>query len=44
MGRDREVAQEMEISVNTVNTHMKRAYKFIRSRLGVSFLILLSVI
>ena len=40
----REVAQEMEISVNTVNTHMKRAYKFIRSRLGVSFLILLSVI
>ena len=40
----REVAQEMEISVNTVNTHMKRAYKFIRSRLGVSFLIFLSVI
>lgn len=40
----KEVAEEMNISVNTVNTQMKRAYKFIRSRLGASFLILLSVI
>ncbi len=39
-----EVAEEMNISVNTVNTQMSRAYKFIRSRLGASFLILLSVI
>ena len=40
----KEVAEEMNISVNTVNTQMSRAYKFIRSRLGASFLILLSVI
>ncbi len=40
----KEVAEEMDISINTVNTQMKRAYKFIRSRLGTSFLILLSVI
>ena len=37
----KEVAEEMNISVNTVNTQMSRAYKFIRSRLGASFLILL---
>ena len=30
----KEVAEEMNISVNTVNTQMSRAYKFIRSRLG----------
>ena len=40
----KEVAEEMNISVNTVNTQMSRASKFIRSRLGASFLILLSVI
>ena len=40
----KEVAEEMNISVNTVNTQMSRAYKFIRSRLGATFLILLSVI
>ena len=40
----KEVAEEMNISVNTVNTQMSRAYKFIRSRLGGAFLILLSVI
>lgn len=40
----KEVAEEMNISVNTVNTQMSRAYKFIRSRLGASFLVLLSVI
>lgn len=34
----KEVAEEMNISVNTVNTQMSRAYKFIRSRLGASFL------
>mgnify|MGYP005935919135 CR=1 FL=1 len=39
----KEVAEEMDISINTVNTQMKRAYKFIRSRLGASFLILLSI-
>lgn len=40
----KEVAEELGISVNTVNTQMSRAYKFIRSRLGISFLVLLSVI
>lgn len=33
----KEVAEEMNISVNTVNTQMSRAYKFIRSRLGGGF-------
>lgn len=37
----REVAEEMGISVNTVNTQMKRAYKFLRTKLGHSFLLFL---
>ena len=40
----KDVAEEMGISVNTVNTQMKRAYKYIRTRLGVSFLIILAVV
>ena len=40
----KDVAEEMGISVNTVNTQMKRAYKYIRTRLGVSFLVILAVI
>ena len=40
----KEVAEEMDISINTVNTQMKRSYKFIRSRLGATFLILLSIL
>ena len=37
----REVAEEMGISVNTVNTQMKRAYKYLRTKLGVAFLFFL---
>ena len=37
----REVAEEMDISVNTVNTQMKRAYKYLRTKLGVAFLFFL---
>jgi len=31
----KEVAKELGISVNTVNMQMKRAYKFLRTRLGI---------
>lgn len=37
----REVAEEMGISINTVNTQMKRSYKFLRTRLGIAFLFFL---
>lgn len=37
----KEVAAELGISVNTVNTQMKRAYKYLRERLGVFFLFFL---
>lgn len=37
----KDVAEELGISVHTVNTQMKRSYKFLRSRLGGSFLIIL---
>lgn len=39
----REVAEEYAISVNTVNTYVKRAYKFLRERLGVQLLFFLCV-
>lgn len=35
----REVADEMGISINTVNTQMKRAFKYLRNRLGNSLLL-----
>lgn len=38
----REVAEDMGISINTVNTQMKRAYKFLRAKLGVAFMIFLT--
>lgn len=37
----REVAEEYAISVNTVNTYVKRAYKFLRERLGIQLLLFL---
>lgn len=37
----KEVALELGISVNTVNTQMKRAYKHLRQRLGITFLLFL---
>lgn len=37
----KEVAEEMGISVNTINTQMKRAYKYLRERLQLAFLIFL---
>lgn len=37
----KEVAEEMQISINTVNTHMSRAYKFLRAELGVLFVLFL---
>ncbi len=37
----REVAEQLGISVNTVNTQMKRAYKYLRNKLGVELLIFL---
>lgn len=37
----KEVAEEMHISVNTVNTHMSRAYKFLRAELGGTFILFL---
>lgn len=37
----KEVAAELGISVNTVNTQMKRSYQFLRTHLGVLFLIFL---
>lgn len=40
----KDVAEELGISVNTVNTQMKRAYKYIRTRLGVSFLMIIALI
>lgn len=40
----KDVAEEMGVSVNTINTQMTRSYKYIRERLGVSFLVILAVI
>ena len=40
----KEVADEMGLSVHTVNTHMKRSYKFLRTRLGVSYLLILATV
>ena len=40
----KDVAEELGVSINTVNTQMKRSYKYIRARLGVSFLMILAVI
>ena len=40
----RQVADEMGLSVHTVNTQMKRSYKFLRDRLGASFLVILVLI
>lgn len=40
----KETAEELGISVNTVNTQMKRAYKYIRTRMGVRFLLILTFI
>lgn len=37
----KEVAEELNISVNTVNTQMKRAYKYLRNRLNLTFLFFL---
>lgn len=37
----KEVAEELNISVNTVNTQMKRAYKHLRGRLNLTFLFFL---
>lgn len=37
----KEVAEKLGISVNTVNTQMKRAYKYLRERLQLVFLIFL---
>lgn len=40
----KEVAEDMGISVNTVNTQMKRAYKYLRTKLGVTFMIFLTTL
>ena len=40
----KEVAEDMGISVNTVNTQMKRAYKYLRTKLGVAFMIFLTTL
>ncbi len=40
----KDVAEEMGVSVNTINTQMTRSYKYIRKRLGVSFLVILAII
>ena len=40
----KEVAEEMGVSVNTINTQMTRSYKYIRKRMGVSFLVILAII
>ena len=37
----REVADECGISVNTVNTYVKRAYKYLRRRMGLSVILFL---
>ena len=40
----KDVAEEMGVSVNTINTQMTRSYKYIRKRMGVSFLVILAII
>lgn len=39
-----EVAEDMDISINTVNTQMKRAYKKLRNKLGITFMIFLTTL
>lgn len=40
----KDVAEEMGVSINTINTQMTRSYKYIRKRMGVSFLVILAII
>ena len=37
--RYREVAEELGVTVNTVNTQMTRAYRYVRRRLGIALLV-----
>lgn len=38
-----EISEKLGISVNTVKTHKKRAYSFLKARLGDSFVIIKAV-